>query len=54
MHQIPIPPAPPLPINVCREERGGSFVYRERRGLTDGLVEEEGFADVFDFGDCAF
>jgi len=23
-------------------------------GLTDGLVEEEGFADVFDFGDCAF
>jgi hypothetical protein len=22
--------------------------------LTDGLVEEEWFADVFDFGDCAF
>jgi hypothetical protein len=22
--------------------------------LTDGLVEEEGFADVFDLGDCAF
>jgi hypothetical protein len=24
------------------------------RGLTDGLIEKEGFADVFDFGDCAF
>jgi hypothetical protein len=23
-------------------------------GLTDGLIEEEGLADVFDFGDCAF
>jgi hypothetical protein len=22
--------------------------------LTDGLVEEEGFADVFDFRDCTF
>lgn len=22
--------------------------------LTDGLVQEEGFADVFDFWDCAF
>ena len=22
--------------------------------LDDGLVEKEGFADVFDFGDCAF
>ena len=23
-------------------------------GSTNGLVEEEGFANVFDFGDCAF
>ena len=23
-------------------------------GLTDGLVEQEGFADVFDLGDRAF
>jgi hypothetical protein len=24
------------------------------RWLANGLVEEEGFAYVFDFGDCAF
>lgn len=24
------------------------------QGLTNGLVQEEGFANIFDLGDCAF
>jgi hypothetical protein len=31
-----------------------SLWWGGKKVLTDRLVEEEGFADVFDFGNCAF
>jgi hypothetical protein len=30
------------------------FVWRKGEELTNGLVEEEGFADILDLGNCAF
>jgi hypothetical protein len=41
-----------MPARAPLESRKGVVVGEW--WLTDGLVEEEGFANILNFGDCAF